>query len=86
MWSNIIFVCGFVVLLIIACIIWNRLMMRSYMRMKSDRERSDIENVTYINIFSELKLAGVESDNNSDYPVERAIANIDLPEDLRITP
>lgn len=83
--NNNIIVIGFVIFLILYCVLWNKYIMHKLRQMKKLYNMvRDFQYGYYINSISQLPLSGNGNDGNSDYEVCKAIEKIDMPDDVRI--
>ena len=79
--NNIIIAIGFVLTLLILCIIWNQIMMKKYEKDTIHQSRFILEtNVHEI----DLTLCGQGIDKNTDNKFIDAVQKIDISEDVRV--
>lgn len=83
MWSELMIIIGFIVLIIVLCKVWNSFMMKLDQKEERNKEECDL-NFCIPEHTSKIILAGSGTDKNRDYPVEEAIDTVLMPKDKRI--
>lgn len=77
---EIIYIVVFIIMVYIACILWNKFVEKHY----STDKRIDIKYSNYLDKLEVIKLQGIGNDENGDYEVARAIKKIKVPYNLKV--